>query len=140
MLGGGGVDGAIHDAAGPELYQACLAIRESEYPDGLPTGQVVLTGGFNLPALFIIHTVGPVWKGGNDNEEQQLYQCYYNSLMLAKDHGLKTIAFPAISTGAYRFPKDKANTIAQRAITDFIQAFPDQLETIYLVTYSSLAY
>jgi O-acetyl-ADP-ribose deacetylase (regulator of RNase III) len=106
LLGGGGVDGAIHRAAGRELYDACLAIG------GCPTGEARITPGFNLPASWVIHTVGPVWHGGERGEPDLLAACYVNSLALAAEKGVKSIAFPSISTGAYRFPVERAARIA----------------------------
>ncbi|MCZ3375525.1 O-acetyl-ADP-ribose deacetylase [Rhizobium sp. AG207R] len=108
LLGGGGVDGAIHRAAGPELLAECRTLN------GCKTGQAKMTGGYRLPATHVIHTVGPVWNGGNHGEEELLADCYRNSLNLARQHDLKTIAFPAISTGVYRFPAKPAAGIAIR--------------------------
>ena len=115
LLGGGGVDGAIHRAAGPELLKECEKIG------GCPTGEAKITKGYKLPAKFIIHTVGPVWTGGTRGEADQLASCYRNSLTLAVENGVKTIAFPSISTGAYRFPVNIAAPIALREIRQFIQ-------------------
>ena len=117
LLGGGGVDGAIHRAAGAELLAACRKLN------GCPTGEARITPGFNLSAQWIIHTVGPVWQGGDQNEEQLLENCYRNSLELALKHNVKTIAFPGISTGVYGFPKDKAADIAIRVMREFEDRF-----------------
>lgn len=115
LLGGGGVDGAIHKAAGPELLEACRQIG------GCPTGEARITPGFKLPAKYVIHTVGPVWSGGQKGEEELLYACYENSLLLAIEHKLKTIAFPCISTGVYHFPIERAAEIAISAVLGFWQ-------------------
>lgn len=110
LLGGGGVDGAIHKAGGKAILEACIAIRNKQ--GGCKTGEAVITTAGLLPAQYVIHTVGPVWNGGNNNEEQLLKNCYQNSLELAKRHKVKHVAFPNISTGIYWFPKEKAAKIA----------------------------
>ena len=110
LLGGGGVDGAIHKAAGPRLLEACKQL------DGCKTGEAKLTEGFDLPARYVIHTVGPVWEGGKNKEVALLGACYRNSLQLAAQHGIRTLAFPAISTGAYGFPLDLAADTALQAV------------------------
>ncbi|HJV23821.1 MAG TPA: O-acetyl-ADP-ribose deacetylase [Holophagaceae bacterium] len=112
LMGGGGVDGAIHRAAGPDLLKDCMAIRSAQ--GGCHTGQAVLTGGHRLRALHVIHTVGPVWQGGNHGEEELLASCYRTSLALATQHQCDSIAFPAISTGIFGFPADRAARIAVR--------------------------
>jgi O-acetyl-ADP-ribose deacetylase len=119
LLGGGGVDGAIHRAAGPRLLAECRTLG------GCPTGEARITKGYNLPARHVIHTVGPVWHGGNDGEDDDLANCYRNSLALASQQGLKTIAFPAISTGVYGFPLDRATKIAVREVHTFLEAHPE---------------
>src|SRR5713101_3651085 len=115
LLGGGGVDGAIHRAAGPELLKECRQLN------GCETGEAKITKGYKLPAKWLIHTVGPVWRGGKHKEEELLASCYRNSLTLATQHAIRTIAFPSISTGAYRFPIDRACRIALTEIGRFLQ-------------------
>jgi len=114
LWGGGGVDGAIHRAAGPELDEACTALRRSR--GGCPTGEAVITPGFGLSASHVIHTVGPVWYGGNGDEAAQLASCYARSLALAEEHGVRTLAFPAISTGVYGYPLVAACKVAFSAV------------------------
>jgi len=116
MLGGGGVDGAIHRAAGPALLQACRAVPEVRPGVRCPTGEARITPGFALPARHVIHTVGPVWSGGASGEDDLLASCYRSSLELAAEHGLASVAFPSISCGVYRFPPQRASTIAVRTI------------------------
>jgi len=129
LMGGGGVDGAIHKAAGKELLEECRALK------GCATGKSKITKGYNLPARFIIHTVGPVWNNGTQNEEILLATCYNSSLQLASENNIKTIAFPSISTGAYRFPFEKAAKIAHSTIMDFLNA-NTYIEKVYLVCFS----
>lgn len=128
LLGGGGVDGAIHRAAGPQLLQHCRTLG------GCPTGEARITPGFRLPARWVIHTVGPIWRGGSAGEPELLAACYRNSLLLAAAHGVRTIAFPQISTGAYGFPKAQAAAIAEREMRAFL-ADPGPVEEIRCVIY-----
>lgn len=138
MLGGGGVDGAIHKAAGPGLYNACKQFPE-ENGIRVPTGNVRITPAFDLPSKFIIHTAGPIWQGGNNNEAELLESCYSNSLVLAALHG-KSVAFPAISTGVYGYPLADACAIAYNAATDYFNSNPNtNLEKVYFVTFLSPA-
>jgi O-acetyl-ADP-ribose deacetylase (regulator of RNase III) len=122
MLGGGGVDGAIHRAAGHELYEACLAVPEMRPGVRCPTGEARITPGFRLPARYVIHTVGPVWRGGDAGEPELLASCYRNSLALAREHDLRSMAFPAISCGVYGYPLDEAAAIAVREVRAFQHA------------------
>jgi O-acetyl-ADP-ribose deacetylase (regulator of RNase III) len=119
LLGGGGVDGAIHRAGGSKILEECKAIRAKQ--GGCPTGEAVITSGGNMKAKYVVHTVGPVWSGGNRNEEQLLRNAYYNSLNLAGENGIKSVSFPSISTGVYRFPIDKASRIALNTVKEFLQ-------------------
>lgn len=119
LLGGGGVDGAIHRAAGPELLTACQKIG------GCPTGEARITPGFRLPARWVVHTVGPVWHGGTRGEEGQLARCYRVSVALAAEHGARTVAFPSISTGAYGYPVERAAPVAIAALREALVAHPE---------------
>lgn len=129
LLGGGGVDGAIHRAAGRDLLEECRALGGAE------TGEAKITGGYRLPAKHVIHTVGPVWHGGKRDEERLLAECYRNSLRLAMENGLKTVAFPSISTGAYGFPIGKAAPIAMDTVKDILEKSQDLIK-IYFVCFS----
>lgn len=129
LLGGGGVDGAIHKAGGPLILEQCKKIG------GCPTGEARITTAGNMPSKYVIHTVGPIYKDGRRNEEQLLYNAYYNSLKLAKEYNLKTVAFPAISTGVYNFPKKEAGQIAIKAAMDFVKN-ENQIEEIKFVLFS----
>ena len=133
LLGGGGVDGAIHRAAGPGLLAECRALG------GCPTGQAKATGGYGLPARWVIHTVGPVWQGGGAGEDELLASCYRESLRIARDKELRTVAFPAVSTGVYRFPVHRAARIAAREVAAFLRANPLP-ERVMLVCFGDGAY
>jgi O-acetyl-ADP-ribose deacetylase (regulator of RNase III) len=133
LLGGGGVDGAIHRAAGPDLLAECRSLG------GCPTGEARITRGYRLPARHVIHTVGPVWSGGDAGEEQLLANCYRNSLSLLREHGLRSVAFPAISCGAYGFPIDRAAAIAVAEIRGFLEADAD-LERVLVVCFGRDVY
>lgn len=133
LLGGGGVDGAIHRAAGRELLAECRVLG------GCPTGQAKITQGYRLPARHVIHTVGPIWRGGGRNEDALLANCYQEALALAVQHNLKTIAFPAISTGVYSFPLERATQIAFREVRGFL-AQNQTLERVIFVCYDRQTY
>jgi len=135
LMGGGGVDGAIHRKGGPKILEECRKIRETEWPEGLPTGKAVITSGGNLKAKHVIHTVGPVWHGGGSGEPELLMQAYVNSLRLAVSKGLKSVAFPSISTGAYGYPVEEACRAALQAIKTFLET-EDGLEEVVLVLFS----
>ena len=133
LMGGGGVDGAIHDAAGPELLKECIQIAKSRRP-GLPcpTGDAVITGAGNLPAKHVIHTVGPVWYGGAKGEPELLASCYRKSLLLAQEAGIESIAFPNISTGIYGYPKEKAAEIAINTVRETLPGTPGIKRVIFV--------
>ncbi|MGH7573178.1 MAG: O-acetyl-ADP-ribose deacetylase [Gemmatimonadota bacterium] len=130
LLGGGGVDGAIHRAAGGGLLEECRGIG------GCPTGEARITSGHDLPTRHVIHTVGPRWKGGGRGEADLLASCYRSSLDLAAAHGLRTIAFPSISTGAYGYPVERAAPVAVGAVRVWLEAHPDRLELVRFVLFS----
>jgi len=135
LMGGGGVDGAIHRKGGPQILEECKKIRATEWPKGLPTGKAVITSAGNLKARYVIHTVGPFWQGGNCGEPELLGQAYQNSLRIAVSNGLKTVAFPSISTGAYGYPIGDASRIALKAVKDFLEK-EDKLGEVVFVLFS----
>ncbi len=133
LLGGGGVDGAIHRAAGPDLLAECRGLG------GCATGDAKITGGYRLPARWVIHTVGPVWGGGQRGEDASLASCYRRSLEVAVEHGIRSIAFPSISTGAYRFPLARAARIAVAEVRHFLTAHPGALDRVVFVCFGEEA-
>ena len=133
LLGGGGVDGAIHRAAGPELLAECRTIH------GCETGEAKITRAYNLPCDYVIHTVGPIWNGGKNNEDKLLTDCYYNSLKLAMENDIRTIAFPSISTGVYHFPVERAAKIAVKTVCRFLQENPDRFDLVEWVLFNDQA-
>lgn len=135
LLGGGGVDGAIHRAGGPAILEECKQIRARQ--GGCPTGEAVITTGGKLPASYVIHTVGPVWHGGSDNEPELLANCYKNSLRIASERQLQSIAFPNISTGVYGYPKDKAAQVAVQAVKNYLQQHDISLQRVVFVCYDA---
>ncbi len=139
LLGGGGVDGAIHRAAGPELLEACRAVPEMRPGVRCPTGEARITAGFQLPARYIIHTVGPVWSGGRSGERHLLAGCYSHALALAVQHEIQSIAFPAISCGAFGYPIGQAASVAVLEISRFL-AGDDRLERVLLVAYEEAVF
>jgi O-acetyl-ADP-ribose deacetylase (regulator of RNase III) len=139
LMGGGGVDGAIHRKGGPKMLEECKKIRASEWSQGLPTGKVVITSAGNLKTRHVIHTVGPVWRGGNRGEPELLAQAYRNSLRLAVFKGLKTVAFPSISTGAYGYPVEDACRVALEAVKEFLEK-EDSLNEVVFVLFSESAF
>ena len=133
LLGGGGVDGAIHRAAGPELVEACRTLG------GCPTGHARITKGFRLPAKWVIHTVGPVWRGGSQNEAVLLAMCYRSCLAVLRQHGIRTLAFPSISTGAFGYPVEKAARIAVTEVGNYLRT-DSMLERVYFVCFDRLTF
>ena len=138
LMGGGGVDGAIHRAAGPRMTEECRQIVSKI--GRLPAGKAVITRGGDLPAPYVIHTVGPVWNGGKHNEAATLASCYVESLKIAAEYGLTSIAFPAISTGAYGYPPDKAAKIAVQAVKDYLASNAGSFKSVGFVVYDSVTY
>ena len=134
LLGGGGVDGAIHRAAGKGLLKECMKLH------GCETGEAKITKGYNMPCKYVIHTVGPIWKGGRKNEEEQLANCYKNSLSLAKEYGIRSIAFPSISTGAFHFPLDMAAKIAVSTVREFLEKQEDCFDLVEWVLFDEITY
>ena len=135
LMGGGGVDGAIHSRGGPEILQECKRIRETSHPDGLPAGEAVVTTAGALPARRVVHTVGPIWRGGDAEEPQILERAYRNSMRIAAEEGARTKAFPSISTGAYGYPTEAAARIALSAVIDEIRA-NDAFDEVRFVLFS----
>lgn len=133
LLGGGGVDGAIHRAAGPELLNECRTLH------GCKTGEAKITGGYRLPAKYVIHTPGPIWHGGNSGEAELLASCYRSCLTLASENGCKTVDFPSISTGVYHFPLEKASEIAIGTIRDFLNGH-SEIERVRMVCFDHRTY
>lgn len=139
LMGGGGVDGAIHRAGGPAILAECKELRRAKYPDGLPVGEAVATTAGDLPARYVIHTVGPVWHGGEAGEPEKLRSCYRNALKTAAELGCKTVAFPAISTGVFGYPPDQAAAEASAAVSAFL-AEDDTLELVLFALFNEKAY
>jgi O-acetyl-ADP-ribose deacetylase (regulator of RNase III) len=137
LMGGGGVDGAIHRAGGPAILEDCKKIVAKQ--GRLPTAEAVITTAGNLPSKFVIHTVGPIWRGGNQNEPQLLRSCYINSLKLAEENKIRTISFPSISTGVYGYPVDQASEVALKAVADYLNK-SNAFEEVVFVLFDSSTY
>lgn len=135
LLGGGGVDGAIHRAGGPSILEECREIRRERFPEGLPTGEAVITTAGLLPARHVIHTVGPIWGREAGREAELLAACYRNSLALAAVHALSTIAFPFISTGVFGYPREEAAAVSSSAVAEFLRG-DDSISEVRLVFFS----
>jgi len=133
LMGGGGVDGAIHRKGGPKILEECKKIRKTEWPGGLPTGKAVITSGGNLKGRYVIHVVGPIWRGGNRDEPKLLLDAYWNSMELALSRRLKTITFPSISTGAYGYPIEEASRIALKTVKSFLEEKGGLEEVIFVL-------
>jgi len=138
LMGGGGVDGAIHRRGGPKILEECKKIRATDWLHGLPTGKAVITGAGNLKAKYVINTVGPVWRGGNHGEPKLLAKAYQNSLKLAVAKGIKTVAFPSISTGAYGYPVEEASRVALETVKRFLEK-NDSLDGVVFILFSDSA-
>lgn len=135
LMGGAGVDGAIHRAGGPSILEECKEIRRTRFPEGLPAGEAVITSGGRLPARHVIHTVGPVWGREGGREAELLAACYRNSLALAAEHALSRVAFPFISTGAFGYPREEASAISSSAVAEFLRV-DDSVSEVRLVFFS----
>jgi len=136
LLGGGGVDGAIHRKGGPKILEECRRIRSKEWPQGLPTGKAVITSGGNLKTKYVIHTVGPIWHGGDAGEPDLLADAYHSSLELAVENKLRSVSFPSISTGAYGYPIKKAAIIALKTVKEFLEKNADRMKEVNFVLFT----